>query len=63
MGVDENAVTAAIDIFFPRQDDEIKKIETSKELILLKELNCRTQKPQQKKVVGSYGETALNNKL
>lgn len=59
--VNDDAPVNVKDQFFEKLNDEIVKVGTTRELIVLGNLNGRTGKKQNDKVVGRYGEETTNN--
>lgn len=59
-GVNNDAIVNIKDDFFEQLNDEITKIGTSREIIILGDLNCRTGRENNNVVVGRHGEETRN---
>lgn len=59
--INDDALVKDKDEFFEQLSYEISKIGTSREIILIGDLNSRTGKKQQDKIVGQFGEDTVND--
>lgn len=59
--INDDAIVAKKDQFYEQLNCEIVKVGNTRELIVIGDMNARTGKKQQDKVVGQYGEDVLND--
>jgi hypothetical protein len=60
-GINEDALTQNKEEFFEQLNEEISKIGTSREIIIMGDMNNRVGKKDQNKIVGRYGEDTIND--
>jgi hypothetical protein len=60
-GINEDALTQNKEEFFEHLNEEISKIGTSREIIIMGDMNSRVGKKDQDKIVGRYGEDTIND--
>ncbi|XP_018898500.1 craniofacial development protein 2 [Bemisia tabaci] len=60
-GVNDDSTVAVKDQFFEELDEEIENIGHSREIVVLGDLNGRTGRQLNSKIVGPFGEATLND--
>ncbi|XP_044762230.1 craniofacial development protein 2-like [Coccinella septempunctata] len=60
-GISNDELYAVKDEFFEKLNDEITKIGNNREIIIMGDLNGKTGRKRDNKVVGPYGETSRND--
>ena len=60
-GINDDSPVNVKEEFFEQLNDEITKIGTSRDIVVLGDLNCRTGRASDSKVIGRYGEDVCND--